>query len=160
MDKHRIEPSRRKQADEVFARAAKPVKPAGNVGERRGLDRGLLIEAAAAKRVALSRDKIIKRGQLARAEFAGNTQEAVRAQPEVEGREIVDRWINEEEFHRSSPPGETASPIQFAIETQVLAAQEFGDVGNLPVMKSKVFDHLIDGLQATDRITLDLKRRE
>ena len=49
--------------------------------------------------------------------------------------------------HRvKSAVGKPASVVQFAVETQVLTAEELRNIDNLAIMQPKMFDDLINGL--------------
>jgi len=102
LDKDSIESSFRQQLKKIFAWPAEAIKATGDIRESRWLEGGLLIEPAAPKSITASRNKIIERGQLARAELPADAEETIRAQPEVEGSEVIDRRINKKQVHRTS----------------------------------------------------------
>ena len=56
--------------------------------------------------------------------------------------------------------GKPAGLIQFAVEAQVLSAKQLCDIDDLSIMQRKMFYHLIDGLQTTDRVALNLEDGE
>lgn len=53
-----------------------------------------------------------------------------------------------------------AGLVQPAIKAQIRAAKIFGDIENLSIVHSKVLHHLVNSIQAGDRITLDLVLRK
>ena len=55
---------------------------------------------------------------------------------------------------------ETSSLIQFAVKAKILAAQHLRDVEDLAIVHPKMLHDLIDGVQAANGITLDLKSHE
>jgi hypothetical protein len=99
LNEHSIEMLSRKKVQEVLPRPAKPVIPARDVGQWSRLCDRLPVELPAAKRIALPRDQIIKRREFASAELARDAKQSIRTQPEIKGREVVDRWIHEKQVH-------------------------------------------------------------
>src|SRR5215831_6691286 len=91
LNKDRIESLSHQKLNEIFARTTESIKATRDVRKSRRPDGGLLIEPAATKTVTLSRNQIIERCQLAPAKLTADAEETIRAQPEVEGSEIVDR---------------------------------------------------------------------
>jgi hypothetical protein len=50
-----------------------------------------------------------------------------------------------------------SSSLQFAADAQVLVAEHLRDVGDLSVLQSEMFDHLVHGVQSTYRVPLNGK---
>jgi hypothetical protein len=48
-----------------------------------------------------------------------------------------------------------SSSLQFAADAQVLVAEHLRDVGDLFVLQSEMFDHLVHGVQSADRVPLN-----
>jgi hypothetical protein len=59
----------------------------------------LAVEPAAPEFVPIVRDKIIKSREFACSQAAGYAQQPIRPQPEVKGSEIVNRRIDQKQFH-------------------------------------------------------------
>src|SRR5262245_7892143 len=99
LDKDKIKRPTRKDAKEVLAWPSEAPVSAGNVGQRCGLGQWLLIKSPAAELIAVSRDQVIKDGEVLLAKPARNAEQTIRAQPEVERREIVDWRVDQEDVH-------------------------------------------------------------
>src|SRR5690349_4207585 len=91
LDQYNVKHFRCQKLPEIFFGTPEAVKPPRHVRQGFGFCRKLLLEASPAESIAFSGNQMVEDGQAARAQPACDTEQTIRAEPEIKRREVVNR---------------------------------------------------------------------